>query len=229
MKCEIHHDIDATSFCSNCGTPLCLECRITTESGILCPKCRQSLPEPNQHGGDSSPKVSKNTFTDPQVVRDLNPIPPLITQKGSPYCSPGVSLALGFIPGVGAICNGEYWKAFLQVLFFGSLISLGGRTGREDAIPIFRLLAVLMYIYMPLEAYHAARKRVMALQGVTFATPLEKMHFSSLAVGITAVCLGVIFQVNQLAPETMRFLLRGWPLILVALGLYNLARHFRTQ
>jgi len=148
---------------------------------------------------------------------------------GDPYCSPGVSLALGMIPGVGAICNGEHWKALLQVLIFGSLISLGGTVGSEDVIPVLRMLAVLMYIYMPLDAYHAARKRVMALRGVTLITPFEKMRFSSLAIGIAAVCLGVIFLVSQFVPETMRILLRGWPLVLIGIGLYNLTRYFQSD
>jgi hypothetical protein len=138
-------------------------------------------------------------------------------------------LGLGFIPGVGAICNGEYWKALLQILIFSSLISLGGAARGEDEIPVLRLLAVLMYIYMPLEAYHVARKRVLALSGVTFVTPFEKMRFSSLIVGISALCLGVIFQISQFVPEAMRFLLRGWPLILVAIGVYNLTRYLQSK
>ena len=86
-----------------------------------------------------------------------------------------------------------------------------------------------MYIYMPLEAYHVAKKRVMGLRGVKLISPFEKMRFSSMTVGIGSVCLGVIFQVSQFVPETMRFLLRGWPLILVAIGVYNLTQYFQSK
>src|SRR5208337_2217023 len=43
--------------------------------------------------------------------------------------SPGVALALGFIPGVGSIYNGQVVKAMIQVLIFGSLIALSDRVG----------------------------------------------------------------------------------------------------
>ena len=43
--------------------------------------------------------------------------------------SPGVGLALGFIPGVGAIYNGQVVKAMVQVLIFGSLMGHGEGRG----------------------------------------------------------------------------------------------------
>jgi hypothetical protein len=30
-------------------------------------------------------------------------------------------------------------------------------------------------------------------------------------------------------PGTLRFVLHGWPLILIAIGVYNLTRYFRPQ
>ena len=56
-----------------------------------------------------------------------------LAQSSTPWsgvgnrAEPGVALALGFIPGVGAIYNGQIAKAFVQVLIFGSLIALGDR------------------------------------------------------------------------------------------------------
>lgn len=229
MECAKHPGVEAVSFCTNCGTSLCQECRSTTDSRVLCQKCRQAYTSQSEHVRSSAARGGENGLPAPEVVRYVSSTLAPHTEMGDPYCSPGVSLALGMIPGVGAICNGEHWKALLQVLIFGSLISLGGTVGSEDVIPVLRMLAVLMYIYMPLDAYHAARKRVMALRGVTLITPFEKMRFSSLAIGIAAVCLGVIFLVSQFVPETMRFLLRGWPLVLIGIGLYNLTRYFQSD
>ena len=229
MECAIHPGVEAVSFCSNCGTPLCQGCQLISDSRTLCQKCQQSFASQSEHDRDSTVSVPNSTVPIPEAVRHANSGQAPRIEQGYPYCSPGVSLALGFIPGVGAICNGEYWKAFLQVLIFSSLISLGRADRGEGEMPALTLLAVLMYIYMPVEAYHVARKRVMALHGVNIVTPFEKMKFSSLAVGIGAACLGVILQVSQFVPETMRFLLRGWPLILVAIGVCNLTRYFRSQ
>jgi hypothetical protein len=229
MECATHPGVGAVAFCSNCGTPLCQECQLITDSRTLCSNCQHSFASQSDHIQNSTLKAGNHTVPTSEAIRYVNSGQAHYVEQGNPYCSPGVSLALGFIPGVGAICNGDYWKAFLQVLIFGSLISLGGADHGEDKIPALTLLAVLMYIYMPLEAYHVARKRVMSLRGVNFVTPFEKMHFPPLAVGIGAVCLGVVLQVSQFVPETMRFLLRGWPLILVAIGIYNLTRYFRSK
>ena len=229
MECAFHPGAEAVSFCSNCGMPLCPECQLVSNSRTLCQKCQQSLTTQSAQGKSPLLRAANNAVLTTEPVKYAHSTRTSLTEQGYPFCSPGVSLAMGFIPGVGAICNGEYWKALLQVLIFSSLITLGRSTESEDVIPVLKLLAVLLYIYMPLEAYHVARKRVMALRGVNFVTPIEKIRFSPLAAGIGAVCLGVIFEVSQFAPETMRFVLRGWPLILVAIGVYNLARYFQTK
>jgi len=136
---------------------------------------------------------------------------------------------LGLIPGVGAICNGEYVKAFLHVLIFGSLVSLANSQEVDGFGPMFVILAIVFYLYMPLEAYHASKKRTLALRGIIFVTPFERIRFSDLWVGSLAVLFGSIFLINQFVPGTIPFLLRGWPLALIGMGAYNLTRYFRSQ
>ncbi len=146
----------------------------------------------------------------PSSGRAYSP-PPLPSTLGYPYCPPGVSLLLGFIPGVGSICNGDYLKAFLQVLVFGSLVSLSSSNETGDLGPAFGILTAAVYLYMPFDAYHVAKKRTLALQGITVITPLEKVKFPELWVGCLAILVGSIFLVNQFVPGTLRFVLRGWP------------------
>lgn len=229
MECAIHPGIEAVSYCSNCGTPLCQGCLVISDSRTLCQKCQLSFSSQGEGVLSAASTVTLTPSPTPEAVTSARPAWSPHIEKGYPYCSPGVSLAFGFIPGVGAICNGEYWKGFLQVLVFSILVSLGGADRGQGEIPALTFLAILMYIYMPLEAYHVAKKRVMALRGVKLVTPFEKIHFSSLTVGIGSVCVGVLFQVNQFVPETMRFLMRGWPLILVAIGVYNLSQYFQSK
>jgi hypothetical protein len=138
-------------------------------------------------------------------------------------------LLLGFIPGVGSICNGDYFKAFLQVLVFGSLVSLSSSSETGDLGPVFGILTAAVYLYMPFDAYHVAKKRTLALQGITVITPLEKMKFPELWAGSLSILVGSIFLVNQFVPGTLRFVLRGWPIILIGIGVYNLSRHFRAS
>ena len=49
MECAIHPGIEAVSFCSNCGTPLCQECVVISDSRTLCQKCQQSFASQGEH------------------------------------------------------------------------------------------------------------------------------------------------------------------------------------
>ncbi|MCI0626363.1 MAG: B-box zinc finger protein [Acidobacteria bacterium] len=222
MQCAKHPGAAATAYCSNCGMALCPECIAPLESRILCAPCEEEF-------------RARQASAPPPVVPPLNPsagkdflVPPIPAPQGYPYCPPGVSLLLGFIPGVGSICNGDYFKAFLQVLVFGSLVSVASSHEAGDIGPVFGVLTAAVYLYMPFEAYHVAKKRTMAVQGIAVITPFEKMRFPELWVGSLAILAGSIFLANQFVPGTLHFVLRGWPLILIGIGVYNLTRHFRA-
>jgi B-box zinc finger protein len=223
MQCANHPGAAATVYCSNCGKPLCSDCVSPNQSLILCAECQK---EREQRQAEGSPPIAPPL--NPSPGRGF-PVPPLPATLGYPYCSPVISLLLGFIPGVGSICNGDYFKAFLQVLIFGSLVSLSGASETGDLGPIFGILTAAVYFYMPFDAYHVAKKRTLALQGINVITPFEKMKFPDLWGGCLAVLVGSIFLVNQFVPSTLRFVLRGWPLVLIGIGVYNLTRHLRTS
>jgi len=149
------------------------------------------------------------------------------SEKAYPFCSPGVSLVLGLVPGVGSICNGDYSKAFLQVLIFGSLCALASEQESSRLEPLFVILSIAFYLYMPLEAYHTAKTRTLALKGIAVMSPFEQTHFSELWIGGFSISIGVLFLMNQFLPGTIHFVFRGWPLALIAIGIYNLVRYFR--
>ena len=220
MQCANHPDAAAAAYCSDCGKALCLECISPDKSLVLCAECEGQ-------------REKRQPSTPPPIPPPVNPsgrgfsVPPLPATLGYPYCPPGVSLLLGFIPGVGSICNGDYFKAFLQVLVFGSLVSLSSSSETGDLGPVFGTLTALVYLYMPFDAYHVAKKRTLALQGISVITPLEKVKFPELWAGSLSILVGGIFLVNQFVSGTLRFVLRGWPLILIGIGVYNLTRHFR--
>jgi hypothetical protein len=223
MQCANHTDAAAAAYCSNCGKALCSDCISPDKSPVLCAECGHE-------------RDTRQVSAPPPIPPPVNPspvrgfaAPALPATHGYAYCPPGVSLLLGFIPGVGSICNGDYFKAFLQVLVFGSLVSLSSSSETGDLGPVFGILTAAVYLYMPFDAYHVAKKRTLALQGITVITPLEKMKFPELWAGSLSILVGGIFLVNQFVPGTLRFVLRGWPLILIGIGVYNLTRHFRPQ
>src|ERR1700677_174255 len=97
MKCTVHTDADATGFCRNCGRPLCPACTRDVKGALYCEECLGKLvAAPRSLAAES---------------------------HSSPAPKPGVALGLGFIPGLGAVYNGEYIKALIHVLIFGGLIA----------------------------------------------------------------------------------------------------------
>jgi TM2 domain-containing membrane protein YozV len=65
---------------------------------------------------------------------------------------------LGFIPGVGAMYNGEFAKGFIHVLIFATLIWM-----TDHLSGVFGLGIAAFVIYMPIEAYKTARARELGL------------------------------------------------------------------
>ncbi len=68
-----------------------------------------------------------------------------------------VALLLGFIPGVGAIYNGQYAKGLIHAVVFGILVSLASRPSSME--PLFGIMIAGWVFYMAFEAFHTARKR----------------------------------------------------------------------
>ncbi|MFN8008964.1 MAG: hypothetical protein U0V70_18440 [Terriglobia bacterium] len=96
---------------------------------------------------------------------------PKLEGQGLPV--PAAAFWLGLIPGVGAIYNGEYYKAFVNVMIFGFLITLGKRDSSEGLDTLIHLLTAAFYFYMPLEAYHTAKRRRLEASGLLVETGKE--------------------------------------------------------
>jgi len=137
--------------------------------------------------------------------------------------SPGVALALGFIPGVGAIYNAEYVKALIYIIIFGGLISVIGSPAARGFEPLLGLLLAGFYFYMPIEAYQTAKRRAAGLA----AAPTGELPESKLAPAgpIILIVLGVLFLLNTL--DVFRWtwhVMRFWPLVLIVIGVLLLWR-----
>ena len=72
---------------------------------------------------------------------------------------PGVALALGFIPGLGAVYNGEYIKALIHVFVFGGLIAAQTSNVPGGYHAFLGIALGCFYFYMPIEAYRTAKAR----------------------------------------------------------------------
>ena len=136
--------------------------------------------------------------------------------------SPGVGLALGFIPGVGAIYNGQIVKAMIQVLIFGSLIALSDRVG-SPMDTIFGLGAAAFYFYMVIDSYQTAKAKSSG-KPVPEWFGLSEMKFNAPIGAALLIGLGVLFLLDNLGVPVISQIGKFWPVLLVVAGVLMLQR-----
>jgi hypothetical protein len=136
--------------------------------------------------------------------------------------SPGVALALGFIPGVGAIYNGQIIKAMIQVLIFGSLIALGNRVeGPVDTI--FKLGAFAFYFYMVIDSYQTAKAKQLGQHPPEWFG-LGDMKMNAPIGAALLIGLGALFLMDNLGIPVFRNIGKYWPVLLIVIGVVLLQR-----
>lgn len=194
MKCANHPLNDAFSYCGQCGRALCNECKRDVSGMVYCESCL--------------------------AARLHSPLPPWGVVGSGP--SPGVALALGFIPGVGAIYNGQIIKAVVQVLIFGSLIALGDRAhgGLEAIAPV---AAAAFYFYMVIDSYQTARNK-------SLGKPVQEwfgfgdMKMNAPIGAALLIGLGALILLDNLGVPVINQLGKYWPVLLIVAGFLLLQR-----
>lgn len=140
MDCVNHTGKPASAYCQNCGKPLCSDCiaagamHPASRGMILCGECIHAW-------------TAANPFAPPQ--------------PGVP--NPAVAAALGVIPGVGAMYNGQFVKGLIHVVIFAVLVSAAHIYG------IFGLFIAAWIAYQSFEAYHTAKAKA---EGAPLPDPL---------------------------------------------------------
>lgn len=131
--------------------------------------------------------------------------------------SPGLAAILALIPGVGAIYNGQIFKALMYILIFGGLITMQEKTGAQP-IPAFLLTG--FYIFMIFEAYRTAKainKRALYSEAEEEFEEIE-MKKGSIFWGAFLVFLGVVFILGNYDIVPYSTLIDYWPVLLIILG-----------
>ncbi len=195
MKCATHPEVDSEVYCGHCGRALCRECRRDVRGMVYCETCLASRLQ--------SPGLG-----------------PMIGLGAA--ASPGVALALGFIPGVGAIYNGQVVKAMIQVLLFGSLIALSDRVG-SPMDTIFGLGAAAFYFYMVIDSYQTARRKLLG-QPTEEWFGLGDLKMNAPIGAALLIGLGALFLLDNLGIPVFRHISRYWPVLLILVGVVLLQR-----
>ncbi len=218
MNCFNHSDTPAVAYCRACGKALCNDCKRTAQGTIFCDEhapaaaiegaVRQAVVD--RMAQEAAAKVSSAPVSGSIATNDV---------------SPGLACLLGFIPGVGAIYNGQYAKGLVHAIIFGLLVSITSSPGTAgDLEPLFGIMIGVWVMYMALEAYHTARKRRAGEPVDEFSSILD-VHGrrSGFPIGaITLIGLGVLLLLNTTDVIQLRYLLRYWPVLLILVGAYML-------
>src|SRR5258705_13268816 len=155
MNCAHHADVQNTAFCSRCGNALCADCVRNVRGNVFCENCLGEFID-----GKSQPAGAAAPLQKVEVVAGSNP---------------GAAFVLGLIPGVGAIYNAEYFKAAVHILIFGTLVSIANLDMRVTG-PLFTMLAIGFYFYMPFEAFYTAKKYKLRREGIALETPFDRFN-----------------------------------------------------
>jgi hypothetical protein len=156
MNCANHPDRERVAFCQNCGKPLCQECTRVVGSAVFCEPCLAAklagtTPNPSSYSYNSGSYDSSTANANANYIVDSVVPPPTI--PGAP--SPALATILGFIPGVGAMYNGQYAKGVVHLIVFAILVSLA-----SDVNGIFGLFIAGWIVYQAIEANHTARAKL---------------------------------------------------------------------
>ena len=242
MKCMHHPEVDSSAVCVSCGTPLCAPCRRDVEGSVYCEKCLSEMIGAGGrasagHGAGAYPPggsagASHGPGTEFQGgAGNADPRRPQSSAGGD---NPGLAFALGLIPGVGAIYNGDFFKAAVHILIFGSLVSMIDAAGPAEGL--FTLFGVGFYCYMPFEAYYTAKKRKLRAEGIDLETPIDRFHEQfggfedkELWGGVALVVLGFLFLADTFRFFLLRDVFRFWPVGMIALGIWLVLKHRESQ
>jgi Domain of unknown function (DUF5668)/B-box zinc finger len=240
MNCATHNTVAAVAYCRTCGKPLCAACARDVRGTIFCEHC---LAERVAGALPPTPAIPPGTAT-----------PGAGPTLGERLPSPGLAAALGFIPGVGAMYNGQFMKGFIHVMAFVSLIWMADRFG-PIMIPVF----FAYFFYLVFDAYktahaielgqplpdpfgfermfpsgphHAAPAGGVSSAGMSASgfVPSDQLrdlpHRNNVPTGaVILIALGVLFLLHTVGMFEFG-IDRFWPIILIAFGAWLFAKRW---
>jgi Domain of unknown function (DUF5668)/B-box zinc finger len=191
MKCAVHAEAEATGFCRNCGKPLCPSCTREVRGALYCEQCLSGM------------------LAGPQAVAASHP--------GD--SRPAIAAVLGFIPGLGAVYNGEYIKALIHVVIFASLIAAmaADLAGSFEAFVIVSFVAFCCY--MPVDSYRVAKARS---TGEAAPPDLMQAPGRKPIAAIVLIGLGALLLLANFGLLEREWFAKAWPVGLIVLGVWVL-------
>jgi hypothetical protein len=253
MNCANHPETTAAAFCRECGKPLCPECIRRARGSVFCaehaPPEEVATPPFGTAAGFGPSSAAASYFAPasafdtaatssfdaaaaraPQGALGASPytapsaVAPIAPAQYHPGVPPVIALILGFIPGVGAICNGQYAKGLIHAVIFGLLVSAAASSHVAPVNIICGIMIAAWVFYMAFESFHTALRRRRGLPIEEFSSIFEvRPSHNRMPLGaILLVVVGFILLLQTTDIISMEVFARYWPVGLIALGIYLL-------
>jgi TM2 domain-containing membrane protein YozV len=212
MNCAVHADTEASGYCRNCGKAMCTACSHRVRDVLYCEDCLA------QHVG--LPAAAQPPSAAPDVPANPGAYMPTATPQLRQGNSPVLAFLLGFIPGLGAIYNGEYNKAIIHIVVFGAII-LGIASDLGEGLQNLLIFALVIFpFYMAIDAMRSAKARA---TGQPMADPFENWSGQRPLGPIILIGIGALFLLNNFGFfEFFRVRQIFVPLLLIGIGFFML-------
>jgi hypothetical protein len=184
MKCSYHPTADFAELCSTCNRSLCGECSHRIKGKVYCQDCIV-------RGAEWA-----------SAVKDLRI--PLESPKRAAVCS--------LVPGMGAVYNNEYMKAFTHFAVFSALAVMADLNG------IFGFAAFAFLIFTIFDSYRTAEAKNRARLTEQAVTPAPSRDRTAMGWGIFLIFMGILFLLRNLIP--FGWIHRLWPVVFIFVGVY---------
>ncbi len=166
MNCANHPETPAVAYCQFCGKPLCTQCVHKVGSVVACEPCLAARLGGQQiHAGGAqfiqtaegmyATDGKGNSYSQGPGYQHFSsgPLPPGAGQPHAWGTQPWVAFGLGWIPGVGAMYNGQFAKGLIHVLIFALLVNLANYND------ILGIVVAAWLFYQVFDAYQTAIAR----------------------------------------------------------------------
>ncbi len=167
MNCANHPDIPVAAFCQFCGKPLCEQCVHKVNNIVSCEPCLAArigaAPASRVGGGARYVQTPDGIHVSDGQGNEYTSGPGyqyISSAPGAPGSvppswgtNPWIAFGLGWIPGVGAMYNGQFAKALAHVVIFALLVDFANYNGALG------ILCFFWVVYQVFDAYQTALAR----------------------------------------------------------------------
>lgn len=232
MNCANHPEAPVSAFCRDCGKAMCEDCQRVALGSVYCAEhapvsagtTASAVPPPLPPLPSFRPEpppvapYANSSYASPYTA----PVAPPVV--GDPGAHPLLALMLGFIPGVGALYNGQLVKGLIHAVVFGLLVSITSSSHNGGLELLFGIMIAAWVFYMAFEAYHTAKRRREGGPVEEFSSlfDIRPTHGRFPAGAILLIGIGFILLLDTTDMIDMDKLERFWPVGLIVFGLYML-------